>query len=172
MASLKMKGDLAELKVATDLIERGYKIAIPYGEDSDFDLIFSRGDAGLERVQVKYTKSNGEFILIRCRSHALTNGKIKRTKHYTAATIDWLAVYDRTTDRCYYLPATELGEGRTELVLRLTPPKNNQRARIRYAVDYMDPEPSSQTVLATRLMMEPAGLEPATSWMQTTRSPN
>jgi PD-(D/E)XK nuclease superfamily protein len=171
MASLKMKGDLAELKVATDLIERGYKIAIPYGEDSDFDLIFSRGDAGLERVQVKYTKSNGEFILIRCRSHALTNGKIKRTKHYTAATIDWLAVYDRTTDRCYYLPATELGEGRTELVLRLTPPKNNQRARIRYAVDYMDPEPSSQTVLATRLM-EPAGLEPAPSWMQTTRSPN
>jgi hypothetical protein len=29
MASLKMKGDLAELKVAADLLERGYKIAIP-----------------------------------------------------------------------------------------------------------------------------------------------
>jgi PD-(D/E)XK endonuclease len=43
MTSLKMKGDLAELKVATDLLERGYKIAIPYGEDWDFDLIFSRG---------------------------------------------------------------------------------------------------------------------------------
>jgi hypothetical protein len=42
MASLKMKGDLAELKVAADLLERGYKIAIPYGEDWDFDLIIER----------------------------------------------------------------------------------------------------------------------------------
>jgi hypothetical protein len=29
MATLKTKGDLAELKVATDLLERGYRIAIP-----------------------------------------------------------------------------------------------------------------------------------------------
>jgi hypothetical protein len=39
MASLKTKGDLAELKVAADLIERGYRVAIPFGEDNDFDLI-------------------------------------------------------------------------------------------------------------------------------------
>jgi hypothetical protein len=44
MASLKTKGDLAELKVATDLVERGYRIAIPYGEDNDFDLILCRDD--------------------------------------------------------------------------------------------------------------------------------
>jgi hypothetical protein len=50
MASLKTKGDLAELKVAADLVERGYRIAIPFGEDSDFDLIICRDD-GLERVQ-------------------------------------------------------------------------------------------------------------------------
>jgi hypothetical protein len=35
----KAKGDLAELKVAADLRARGYKIAFPYGEDWDFDLI-------------------------------------------------------------------------------------------------------------------------------------
>jgi hypothetical protein len=29
MASLKTKGDLAELKVAADLVERGYQIALP-----------------------------------------------------------------------------------------------------------------------------------------------
>ena len=63
MASLKMKGDLAELKVATDLLERGYKIAIPYGEDWDFDLIFSRANR-LERVQVEHATSNGAFITV------------------------------------------------------------------------------------------------------------
>ena len=111
MAPLKTKGDLAELKVATDLVERGYRIAIPFGEDSDFDLILCRGNK-LARVQVKYTESNRRFVTVRTRSHSLTNGKVKRTKYYTAETIDWLAVYDKNTDRCYYVPAGELGAGR------------------------------------------------------------
>ena len=114
MASLKTKGDLAELKVATDLLERGYRIAIPYGEDHDFDLILCRDDK-LERVQVKYTESNGNFLIVRTRSHSLTNGKVKRTKYYTAATIDWIAVYDKNTDRCYYVPADGTGIGAREL---------------------------------------------------------
>ena len=58
MATTKTKGDLAELMVATDLVRKGYKIAIPYGEDWDFDLIVCR-DERLERVQVKYTQSDG-----------------------------------------------------------------------------------------------------------------
>jgi hypothetical protein len=138
MASLKMKGDLAELKVATDLVERGYKIAIPYGEDSDFDLIFSRAGR-LERVQVKHASSNGAFISVQCSSHSLTKGRVKTTKLYTAAMIDWLAVYDPTTVRCYYVPADELADGRRQLILRLKAPRNNQRAKIRYASDYLDP---------------------------------
>jgi hypothetical protein len=52
MVSLKTKGDLAELKVAADLIERGYRVAISFGEDNDFDLILCR-ENNLERVQVK-----------------------------------------------------------------------------------------------------------------------
>jgi len=73
--------------IAADLVRRGYKIAIPYGEDWDFDLIVCRYEK-LERVQCKYTKSNGVFIHVQCRSHSLTKGKIKTTKHYTDATID------------------------------------------------------------------------------------
>jgi hypothetical protein len=38
IAPLKTKGDLAELMVAADLMRRGYKIALPYGEDWDYDL--------------------------------------------------------------------------------------------------------------------------------------
>jgi PD-(D/E)XK endonuclease len=164
MAPLKTKGDLAELKVATDLLERGYRIAIPFGEDHDFDLILCRGDR-LERVQVKYTESNGNFVIVRTRSHSLTNGKVKRTKYYTSATVDWIAVYDKNTDRCYYVPAVELGSGRSSFRLRLTEPLNCQRLGIRYASDYLDPEIRSPS-------MEPAGLEPAPSSVQAKRSPN
>ncbi len=136
--NLKAKGDLAELMVAGDLLRRGHKIAIPYGEDSDFDLVLIRGKR-LERVQVKYTRSSGAVINVRCHSHSLTNGKIRRTKHYTAETIDLLAVYDATTDRCHYVPAAELGAGRSTLLLRITPAKNGQRLRTRPAENYLDP---------------------------------
>ena len=139
MASLKTKGDLAELKVAADLIERGYRIAIPFGEDSDFDLILCRGN-DLERVQVKYAASDGHVIQVKCYSHSLTNGKIRQTKRYTARTIDWLAVYDATTKRCFYVPASELGAGRNILHLRLTEAINRQRRGIRFAEEYAVPE--------------------------------
>ena len=65
--------------VATDLLRRGYKIALPYGEDWDYDLILRRGEA-LERVQVKYTESDGRVIRIRCHSQSLTNGKVRAIK--------------------------------------------------------------------------------------------
>jgi hypothetical protein len=136
--NLKGKGDLAELMVATDLLRRGHKIAIPYGEDCDFDLVLIRGDR-LERVQVKHARSDGEVVNVRCHSHSLTNGKIRRTKHYTAKTIDLLAVYDATSDRCYYVPAAELGAGRSTICLRLKPAKNGQRLRTRPAENYLNP---------------------------------
>ena len=126
------------MMVAADLMRRGYKIAFPYGEDWDFDLVVCRDDKTLERVQVKYSTSNGEVVCVRARSHSLTNGKVRRTKHYTADTVDWLAVYEPTTGRCYYVPAVELGAGMCELQLRLTPPRNGQRARIRFARDYLE----------------------------------
>ena len=170
MAPLKLKGDRAEIEVARDLIRRGFRIAIPYGENWDFDLIFQRpGSSKLERVQVKYTESGGDVVTVRCRSHSLTNGRVRRTKHYTAELIDWIAVFEVGTDRCYYVPAWELGSGRWVIHLRLTETGNGQRLGIRFAKDYLDPDPPLQ---GCREEVEPAGLEPATSRMQTGRSPN
>ena len=138
MAPLKSKGDLAELMVAADLMRRGYKIALPYGEDWDFDLIVCRDGRKLERVQVKHARSDGEVIRVKCFSHSLTKGKIRKTKYYTGRTVDWLAVYDPTTDRCYYVPAAELGTGVSVLHLRVKEARNSQRMGIRYASDYVE----------------------------------
>jgi hypothetical protein len=137
MASLKQKGDLAELKIATDLVAQRYRILLPFGEDHDYDLVIDDGSA-FQRVQVKYTTSAGDVVTVRCFSHSLTNGRVRVTKRYTADTIDWMAVWDATTDRCFYIPAAALGTGRSELRLRLTPCHNSQRRRIRWAEDYTD----------------------------------
>jgi PD-(D/E)XK endonuclease len=132
----KAKGDLAELRVAADLRARGYKIAFPYGEDWDFDLILCRDDETLERVQVKYAQSDGRVITVRSRSASLTNGKVRTTKLYTARTIDWIAAWEPALDRCFYIPAAELGEGMNMLLLRLVPTRNGQSRRVRLAADY------------------------------------
>lgn len=164
MAPLKKKGDLAELKIAADLIDRGCHISIPFGENCDYDLIADY-EGRLHRVQVKYSRSDGQIVLVRCRSHSLTNGRIRTTKHYTASMVDWIAVYDSTTERCYYLPSRELGDhGRSTLTLRLQPARNNQRLRTRDAETYTTPDFSLDP------RVEPAGIEPATSSVQGRRS--
>jgi hypothetical protein len=108
-------------------------VAFPYGEDWDYDLILCREGGTFERVQVKYTRSDGRVIEVRPRSSSLTNGKVKATKYYTAAMIDWLAVWDATLDRCFYVPATELGSGMNLLSLRVSPSLNGQVRGIRFA---------------------------------------
>ena len=126
------------MMVAADLMRRGYKIAFPYGEDWDFDLILCRESGALERVQVKYARSDTRVISVAARSRSLTNGRVKATKHYTSAIIDWLAVWDAAADRCYYIPAAELGAGMTEVSLRLVPTANSQVRRVRMASEYAD----------------------------------
>lgn len=135
MAPLKAKGDLAEIRVAADLLRRGYQVAFPFGEDWDFDLIVHR-HGRLERVQVKHVRSDRRLIEVRCSSQSLTAGRCVAVKRYTAALIDWLAVYDRTTDRCFYIPAAELGEGRRSISLRLMPPSYRRTKDIRTAERY------------------------------------
>ena len=163
MASLKQKGDLAELKVAADLIDRGCRLSIPFGEDCDYDLIADY-EGRLHRVQVKHTCSDGRVVSVRCFSQSLTNGKVRAIKLYTPATVDWIAVYDCTTERCFYCPSRLLGSGRRQLSLRLAPARNNQQIGIRDAEAYVDPDFSADPGV------EPAGLEPATSSVQGTRS--
>jgi hypothetical protein len=155
--STKEKGDIAELAVAADLTKRGHQVALPFGNRGHYDLLVDRasqctcktidptGRAGcdncvpdyIERVQVKYTVSDEEVIKVRTRCHSVTAGRVISTVQYTERDIDWIAVYDASTDFCYYVPAYHLGDGKGILHLRIKPTKNNQDANVRWAHDYM-----------------------------------
>lgn len=143
----KQKGDLAELKVACDLRRRGYEIAIPFGEESSYDLVVDRCGR-LERVQVKYAERGERSVVeVRCYSMTIVNGKVHSRTPYTQDTIDWLAVYEATADRCYYIPARELGNGRLNFTLRFAPTANCQSAGIRFADQYTNMELTRQIEL-------------------------
>ena len=77
-------------------------------------------------------------MAVRCRSNSLTKGKVLAIKRYTAETIEWLAVYDLTSDRCYYVPSALLGQGRDLIHLRLRPARNGQLRGIHMAADFLE----------------------------------
>ena len=135
MAVTKWKGQLAEVEVIRDSVERGYRVSLPMSEDCPYDLVVERRGRcdRLERVQCKYVESNGEYVVVRCRTTNRTC-EIRYTDH----DIDWIATFDATTKQCYYVPSSLLGpHGRTVVHLRLVPTMNAQLIGVRWATDYL-----------------------------------
>ena len=131
MAETKRKGQIAELAVMAEAIARGYRVSIPFGEDSPYDLVVER-HGRLERVQCKYGVSDGRVLVVKCEC---TNNWV-RTR-YTAQDVDWLAAYDHTSRRCFYIPSVVLGDnGRSSVHLRFAPTANNQHAGVWWAEDF------------------------------------
>jgi hypothetical protein len=57
------------------------------------------------------------------------------THRYTKEEVDWIAVYDATTNRCFYIPSSEW-DGQVAVNLRLAPTANGQAKGIRFAKDF------------------------------------
>ena len=64
MGKTNAKGEIGEAMILADLQRQGHGIAIPFGHDLPFDLIVVRKENGaLEKVQCKYTTSNGRVVV-------------------------------------------------------------------------------------------------------------
>ena len=133
MAITKEKGDIGVSMIMSDILKRGYKVAIPVGEDWRFDLIVYRNEK-LERVQCKaVTPSNG-VLIVPCRSS--NNYSILK---YKSTDFEWIGVFDLSDYKCYYIPSNICGNGeRSVLNLRLNKPKNGQKKGIVLACDYLN----------------------------------
>lgn len=133
MGKTKNKGDIAESKVMSFLIEKGYKVLIPFGEDFRFDLAMYH-EGKFIRIQCKYDggRNNG-VVSVKCQS--TNNWNLYR---YNENDIDFIAVYHEPTKLCYFIPSNLLGNGRAEITLRIDSPKNNQNKKVLWAKDYVD----------------------------------
>jgi hypothetical protein len=140
MGHTTRKGEIGEAMVLADLQRKGYGVAVPFGHDLPFDLVLIRKDSGaLERVQCKYTESDGKVVDVRCTS---TSAWVHHT--YGAEEVDWIAVFDATTSRCYYLHSS-VWAGMQRPKLRLVAASNGQLKRIRLAADFLYPELGGQS---------------------------
>lgn len=144
------RGSVAELMIAAKAIELGYRVSLPIGHDSRYDLILDK-DNTLIRVQVKTTISTEEFLIVR--THSVGRIDHKHTiKRYTKEDIDAIIIFDERTREFYYLPASMLGDGKTAIQFRLTPSKNNQTKKVRWAKDFIwSSSPKTETNSSTVL---------------------
>ncbi len=133
MGTTTAKGEVGEAMILADLQRQGHGVAIPFGHDLPFDLIVVRKENGtLERVQCKYTTSDGRVI------HAKVISSSAWVSHkYTADEVDWIAIYDVTCDQCFYLPSS-VWDGQGLVNLRLAPTANGQVKGVRFASDFVE----------------------------------
>jgi prevent-host-death family protein len=129
------KGAIAETKIAALATELGIPVLRPIVDHGRYDLAFEIANRIL-RVQCKWGARDASkgFIKISLQTSCLTPAGYVRTP-YAPDEIDLVAAYCREIDRCYLLPR-DLACGRTMISLRLSPPKNGQRACVHFASDF------------------------------------
>ena len=132
MLTTNQKGAIAETAVAHEAIKLGVGVLRPLS-DMRYDLVLDTGDR-LIRVQCKWATRYGDVIVARLYGNRRARAGLRRS-FYTPTEIDAFALYCADVHRCYFLPIDEL-DGRYTLQLRLSPPRNNQRALVRWASDF------------------------------------
>ena len=109
----KLKGDIGELMVATELLRAGWHIAFPYGENLKYDILAEK--EGVLRVNCR--SSNNWSVL-----------------HYKPEDFEILAVADLKNHKVYFISSGRVT--RNLINLRISPPKNGQRKKVNLAEDF------------------------------------
>jgi hypothetical protein len=124
----KRVGDVSELMVMAALVRAGYRLAIPYGENSRYDVIIEDDVGRLARVQIKTGRlRNGAIEYNGYSSHSHRGGV--STRSY-AGDVELFGVYCPQLDRCFLVPAVRVG---THGSLRVEPTRNRQSKGITWA---------------------------------------
>jgi hypothetical protein len=111
----------------------GLGVYRPVSDGERYDLIFDLRPC-LMRVQCKWAPLHGDVIVLRCYSSRRNgDGLVRRV--YQADELDAYAVYCPDTDRCYFVRVDECS-AHTQLLLRVSPARNNQLQGINWAKDF------------------------------------
>lgn len=101
--SSNQSGDMSELAVQLELTKRGWNVLLPTSRDAVYDMVVDRGDGVFETVQVKTMCGNSIAKMVdRSGEIVARNGKTRNSIDYAEHGIDWLAGYNKKTDKCYF----------------------------------------------------------------------
>jgi hypothetical protein len=125
-------GERSEAIIFAELVKRGHRVLIPYGNNHRYDLVVDVGGRFL-RAQCKTGRLRGGVVRFNTAS-TRANTLRAYTTPYDADQIDLFLIYGPETDRVYALDVGEAASGHG--ALRVDPAENGQAKRIRWAADH------------------------------------
>jgi len=104
----KEKGDIGNLKIASDLAGKGLKVLVPLSEHLPFDLVaFDQESGKLYKIQSKYKKVARGKIAVNLRtSYATREGSF--SNRYESEAFDVLAIYCPDVDLVFYIKSEDV----------------------------------------------------------------
>jgi len=141
LRNTKLIGDISEIKIAAALVEAGYRVFFPFGENHRYDLLAEDESGSFHRIQVKTGRLRSGVIVFRCYSvHETPKGLIMQRY---AGQIDYFGIYCPENRQCYLVPVQHVGSNG---YLRIQPCENAQRKKIRWAETYLIPSRGTEAV--------------------------
>ena len=132
----KAIGEHSQAYVLAKLLEIGYNVLTPYGDNTRYDLVIEDADGKFWRIQCKTGRSNGEYMNFAPASlyyHTRAGRTTHGSKSYHGQ-IDYFAVYCPENKGVYLIPVDHTGT--SQMNLRLVPTQNNQEKNVHWAKDY------------------------------------
>jgi PD-(D/E)XK endonuclease len=134
----KAMGERSEAMIIAKLLEVGYSVLTPFGDNGRYDLVIEDADGNFYRIQCKtgWMENEGAYIEFATAStyyHTRAGRTGYGRKDYQGQ-IDYFAVYCPETKGAYLVPIDHVGT--TNAKLRLVPTKNKQEKNVRWAKDY------------------------------------
>jgi len=124
-------GHRAEAAILSALVQRGYRVLLPFGVNQRYDLVL---------------ECEGRFLKAQCKSGRLRDGVVRvstqsiqsntrgtRARSYTGE-VDLFIVYCTGNECVYVIPADEVPA--RGMYLRVDPPRNGQCKGVRWAHQY------------------------------------
>jgi hypothetical protein len=134
MSHPKDVGDRSTLAIVLALRLERYAILLPFGRNTRYDLVTDNGSR-LSRVQCKTGRlRDGAVRFATCSNYGHHSSPQAGRRDY-AGQIDEFAVYCPEIGSVYLIPIADVPT-RSEGALRVTPPRNGQRRRVRLAAAY------------------------------------
>lgn len=134
----KAVGEQSEAYIIAKLLEVGYNILLPFGDNQRYDLVIEDADGKFWRVQCKtgWIEADGAYIEFKTASsyYHTRAGKMGHGRRDYLGQIEYFAVYCSHTGKVYLVPVDHVGT--TDARLRLVETGNKQNKHVRWAQDY------------------------------------
>lgn len=125
-----IKGDISEALAIAAFMQLGYFVSRPFSNGLPYDFIADNGRS-LMRIQVKTGRLMDGTISARLGSSKYHRGRRESIDYL--GRVEWVCLVNPHNARCYVIRPEDANG---YVMLRLTPSRNNQAKRVRWAADY------------------------------------